>query len=51
MATPVFASSVTYLMPIVAVIWGLLDGERFSVLQGLATSDFNWLLAKKELNK
>lgn len=37
MATPVFASSVTYLMPIVAVAWGLLDGEGFSVLQGLAT--------------
>ncbi|MGK7389568.1 MAG: DMT family transporter [Candidatus Cyclobacteriaceae bacterium M2_1C_046] len=24
---PVFASSVTYLIPIVAVIWGLIDGE------------------------
>ena len=37
MATPVFASSVTYLMPIIAVAWGLLDGEGFSILQGLAT--------------
>ena len=37
MATPVFASSVTYVMPIVAVFWGLLDGEEFSPLQGLAT--------------
>ena len=36
-ATPVFASSVTYLMPIVAVGWGLLDGEGFSLLQLLAT--------------
>jgi len=36
-ATPVFASSVTYLMPIVAVIWGLMDGEGFGLLQGLAT--------------
>ncbi|WP_299890285.1 DMT family transporter [uncultured Lacinutrix sp.] len=36
-STPVFASSVTYIMPIVALIWGLLDGESFSVLQGLAT--------------
>ncbi len=27
----VFASTVTYLMPLVAVIWGLLDGERFSI--------------------
>ena len=37
MSTPVFASSVTYVMPVVAVIWGLLDGEGFSMLQGLAT--------------
>ncbi len=37
MSTPVFASSVTYLMPIVALGWGLLDGEGFSALQGLAT--------------
>ena len=29
--TPVFASSVTYLLPIIAVIWGLLDGESFSL--------------------
>lgn len=29
--TPVFASSVTYLLPLVAVVWGLLDGEKFSV--------------------
>lgn len=27
----VFASSVTYLLPIIAVAWGLLDGEAFSV--------------------
>ena len=26
-ATPVFASSVTYLIPVVAIMWGLLDGE------------------------
>jgi len=36
-ATPVFASSVTYLMPVVAVFWGLLDGEGFSFTQGVAT--------------
>ncbi len=36
-STPVFASSVTYLMPIVAVIWGLLDGEGFGVWQIIAT--------------
>lgn len=27
MTTPVFTSSVTYIIPIVAMIWGLLDGE------------------------
>jgi len=37
MSTPVFASSVTYLMPIVAVIWGLLDGEGFGIWQVVAT--------------
>ena len=37
LSTPVFASSVTYMMPLVALCWGLLDGERFGVLQGGAT--------------
>ena len=36
-STPVFASSVTYIMPIVSVSWGLLDGETFSIWQALAT--------------
>ena len=36
-STPVFASSVTYLMPIVALIWGTLDGEDFSMLQAFAS--------------
>ena len=36
-ATPVFASSVTYVMPVIAVIWGLLDGEGFSLNQVFAT--------------
>ncbi|WP_299367429.1 EamA family transporter [Winogradskyella sp.] len=35
-STPVFASSVTYVMPIVALIWGILDGESFSLIQALA---------------
>jgi drug/metabolite transporter (DMT)-like permease len=35
-STPVFASSVTYIMPIVALAWGILDGETFSLIQGLA---------------
>ncbi|MFD1017160.1 DMT family transporter [Winogradskyella rapida] len=36
MSTPVFASSVTYMMPVVALMWGILDGEHFSPTQGLA---------------
>ncbi|MGB0185346.1 MAG: DMT family transporter [Flavobacteriaceae bacterium] len=35
-STPVFASSVTYLMPVVALFWGLLDGEVFDLFQGFA---------------
>jgi drug/metabolite transporter (DMT)-like permease len=29
----VFASSVTYFIPIVAIFWGILDGETFGLLQ------------------
>jgi drug/metabolite transporter (DMT)-like permease len=36
-STPVFASSVTYLMPVVALSWGLLDGEIFGPLQVVAS--------------
>lgn len=36
MATPVFASSVTYLIPIIAIFWGVLDGEKISLLQLLS---------------
>ena len=36
-SSPVFASSVTYLMPVVALLWGLLDGEVFGLKQGLAS--------------
>ncbi len=32
MSSPVFASSVTYIIPIVAIMWGILDGERFTVV-------------------
>jgi drug/metabolite transporter (DMT)-like permease len=31
LTTPLFASSVTYVMPIVAVMWGVLDGESIQV--------------------
>ena len=29
----IFASSVTYLIPIVAIIWGLIDGETINIYQ------------------
>ena len=32
-STPLFASTVTLLMPIVAVLWGVLDGESLTGLQ------------------
>ncbi len=35
-SSPIFASSVTYLIPIVAVVWGIVDGEKLSVIQLLA---------------
>ncbi|TDD96588.1 DMT family transporter [Flavobacterium cellulosilyticum] len=35
MSSPVFATSVTYLIPIVAFFWGLLDNEMLSSLQFL----------------
>ena len=28
-SSPVFASSVTYLIPVVAILWGIIDGEIF----------------------
>lgn len=32
-STPIFSSSVTYLIPIVAITWGILDGERITLYQ------------------
>lgn len=37
-STPVFASSVTYLIPVVALFWGVLDGETFGLLEGIAST-------------
>ena len=33
MSTPVFATSVTYLIPVVAFFWGLLDKEMLTPIQ------------------
>ena len=32
-STPIFSSSVTYLIPIVAIFWGFLDGESLQLVQ------------------
>lgn len=34
-STPLFASTVTLLMPIVAIIWGILDGEKLTAMQSV----------------
>ena len=36
-STAVFSISITYLLPIVAIAWGLLDGEQFGGLQWVAS--------------
>lgn len=38
MTSPVFATSVTYLMPVIGLTWGVLDGEFFNLWQGIATA-------------
>lgn len=32
-STAVFSISITYLLPIVAIAWGILDGEQFTLIQ------------------
>jgi drug/metabolite transporter (DMT)-like permease len=34
-SSPVFSISITYLLPIVAIGWGVLDGEIFTIVQWL----------------
>jgi len=34
-SSPVFSTSVTYLIPIVGIFWGVLDGERFTATHGV----------------
>jgi len=50
-STPVFASSVTYLMPVIAVMWGVLDGEIFNLWQGIATGFILWGVYLANYNK
>lgn len=35
-SSPIFSSSVTYIIPIVAITWGILDGEKISFIQFVA---------------
>ena len=37
-ASPIFASAVTYTMPVVAIFWALIDGEILSIMQFFATA-------------
>jgi drug/metabolite transporter (DMT)-like permease len=37
-SSPIFSSSVTYLIPVVAILWGLFDGENFEISQIFAAS-------------
>ena len=32
-STALFASSVTYLIPLVAILWGIVDGEKLTIIQ------------------
>lgn len=38
MSSPIFASSVTYLIPVVAFGWGILDNESLTATQGLGAA-------------
>lgn len=51
--TPVYAASVTYLIPIVALFWGFLDGEPISFIQilGLLGILIGVYLANKNYSK
>ena len=35
-SSPIFSSSVTYLIPLVAIFWGILDGEKLNIIQLIA---------------
>lgn len=48
-SSPIFSSSVTYIIPIVAISWGVLDGERITLIQIVAA--FVILLGVYTVNK
>ena len=49
-ASPVFAASVTYVLPLVAVLWGVWDGEKLNAYQLIGASIILlgvWMVNKK----
>ncbi len=51
LSTPVFAASVTYTIPLVAVLWGVWDGEAINIYQllgGMIILFGVWLVNKKK---
>ena len=53
-SSPVFAASVTYLIPLVAILWGVWDGEllnRYQLLGGMIILLGVWLVNKKKALK
>lgn len=51
--SPVFASTVSYVLPIIAIIWGILDGEKFTywyLIGGLLISIGIYLIREKKKN-
>ena len=49
-ASPLFVSSVTYTIPLIAILWGLWDGEHISILQilsGLVILLGVWMINKR----
>lgn len=51
-SNPVFSASVSYLITVVAVIWGVLDGEKLTLIQCLAAVIIVWgvIIAQKKKN-
>lgn len=50
LSSPVFAASVTYTIPLVAILWGIFDGELINIYQlfgGLIILFGVWLVNKK----
>jgi drug/metabolite transporter (DMT)-like permease len=50
---PVFSSSVTYLIPVVAILWGILDGEKliFKHYLGIIIIIFGVFIANRNKNR